>query len=187
MRSIHWYLSACIVLSPLAWAETKLDAAELQKFFNTGEKLEKTSENYPALNEENDEFLLQGDNQALIDRLKKAGALEAVRAEVKKSGYQSMDEYIDITKRVMAAYFAVQLQQNPEYSSAEDMRKMVESQKQQLKANGVAPEMIEQMMAAVNEQLEQLDTLFQFAETARAEDVAAVKENITYVNSQMEE
>lgn len=187
MRSIHWYLSACLVLSPIAWAETELNADELKKFFSTGERLEDTSEKFPALNEESDEFLLQGDNQALIDRLKKAGALEAVSAEVKKNGYESMDEYINMTKRIMAAYFAVQLEQTPEYSSAEDMRKMIDSQKQQLKDNGVAPEMIEQMMASVNEQLEQLVTLFDFAETARAEDVAAVKKNLAYVNSQMEE
>lgn len=185
MRYIQWLILSCLILTPMAWGETKLDSEALQKFFQTGEQLEQVSGKYPQLNEQSDEFLLNGDNEALLERLQKAGALQEVNAVVKENGYESMDEYIDVTKRIMAAYFAVQLEQTPEYSSAEEMRQMVAAQKKELEANGVAPEMVEQMMESVQQQLEQLDTLFAFAETAKPEDVAAVKRDLEYVNKQM--
>lgn len=186
MRFIQWFLFSLVLASPLSRAESALDLAALQQFFKTGEQLEQASSKYPALSEESEEFLLTGDNQALIKRLKSAGALDEVNAIVRKSGYESMDQYVDITKRVMAAFFAVQLQQSP-YSSAEDMRKMVDAQKQALVENGVSPEMIEQMMAGVREQLNQLDELFVFAQSARPEDVAAVSKNLDYVNTMIGE
>lgn len=186
MRFIQWLVFGLILMSPLSWAQSNLDLAALQQFFKTGEQLEQASSKYPELGEESEELLLTGDNKALIQRLKSAGALEEVNAIVRKSGYESMDQYIDITKRVMAAFFAVQLQQSP-YSSAEDMRKMVDAQKQALIDNGVSPEMIEQMMVGVREQLSQLDELFVFAQSARPEDIAAVSKNLDYVNKMIGE
>lgn len=185
MRFIQWSLISLIFFGPLGWAQSKLDLAALQQFFNAGEQLEQTSAKYPELSESGNEFMLDGDNDALIDRLKKAGALQEVDAVVKKSGYASMDEYIDMTKRIMAAYFAVQLEQSPDYASAEQMQAMVEGQRKELVANGVSPEMVAQMMAGVNEQLQQLNTLFEFAQKAKPEDTAAVRKNIDYVNRMM--
>lgn len=187
MRLIQWSLASLMLLSPLGWAQSELDLAALQQFFKAGEKLEQTSAKYPELSDHDDEFMLDGDNDLLIERLKKAGALQEVNAVVKASGYESMDDYIDTTKRIMAAYFAVQLEQSPEYASAEQMRAMVEGQRKELVANGVSPELVEQMMAEVNEQLAQLDTLFAFAEKASPADTAAVRNNLDYVNRMMTE
>lgn len=177
----QWLAVSFILVSPLSWAEPKLDLVALQQFFETGERLEATAEKYPALNETDDDFLLNGDNQALIDRLKSVGALEEVSAVVKQSGYESMEQYLNVTKRIMAALFAVQLEQTPEYSSAEAMEKMVEAQRKELVANGVSPEMVEQMMAGVNEQLEELAQLFEFAKKAQPDDIAVVRKNLDYV------
>lgn len=181
----QWFLFTLMLLSPLTWAQSQLDLAALQQFFETGERLEKTAEKYPELSETEDEFLLDGDHKALIKRLESAGALEEVSGVVKKSGYASMEQYLDVTKRIMAALFAVQLEQTPEYSSTADMQKMVDAQRKELVANGVSPEMIDQMMAGVNEQLKQLETLFNFAKKAHPEDVAVVRKNLDYVTKML--
>lgn len=177
----RWWVVGLMIVSPLTWAEPQLDLSTLQQFFETGERLETIAEKYPALNETEDDFLLDGDSQALIDRLKSVGALQEVRSVVEKSGYESMEQYLGLTKRIMAALFAVQLEQSPEYSSAAAMEEMVEAQRKALVANGVSPEMVEQMMAGVHEQLDQLSQLFEFAKKAEPADVAVVRKNLDYV------
>lgn len=184
MRFTQWLLLSTVIASPLSWAESALDLAALQHFFQASKQLEHTSSKYPELNDDDQEFLLTGDNEFLVARLKKAGAFKEASAVVEKSGYESMDEYFDIAKRIVAAYFAVQLQQSP-YSSSQDMRAMVESQKAALADNGIAPDVIEQMMAEVNEQLEQLDQIFIFAEGARPADLAVVNKHLEYVTEML--
>ena len=186
MRLFYVLLLSLCFFSPLSWSEAALDLPALQQFFNAGKVLESATKKYPALNDSGEDFLLSGDSQKLITRMKEVGALEDVTSILKKNGYSSVGEYFNTTKRIMAAFFAVQLEESPEYSSAQDMRDMVSRQRKELEKNGISEEMIQQLMKGVNEQLEQLDQLFELAETARPADVKAVKENLDYVMKMMD-
>lgn len=184
MRFISFFVLGLLFASPSSWAQSELDLAALQQFFATGERLEQTSSKYPELEEDDQEFLLDGDNQVLIDRLKKAGAFDEFSAIVKKSGYDSMNEYINITKRIMAAFFAVQLQQSP-YSSEKEMHALVDSQKKALADNGIEPAVIEQMMVSVNAQLEQVKQLYAFSKGAQPADIEVVNKHLEYVSQEL--
>lgn len=189
MRMVKWFLILVVMVSPLAWAETALDKSKMEKYFALAPKLEALSQKYPDLAALEDEvFIFEDQGRTFTQRLAKSDAYGELNSLAKTHGFESVDEFVDVSVRLFAALYAVQIQELSEEDmpSIDEQRRQLREQADQLKSFGMTDEMIEQTLGSFYAMIEQQEQIARAAAKVSEQDKKAVQEHSEWIMDQLE-
>lgn len=189
MRMVKWFLILVFMVSPLAWAETALNKATMEKYFALAPKLEALSQKYPDLAAlEEDVFIFEDQGRTFTQRLAKSEAYGELNTLAKAQGFESVDDFVDVSVRLFAALYAVQIEELPEddMPSIEEQRQQLREQADQLKSFGMTDEMVEQTLGSFYAMIEQQEQIARAADKVSEQDKKAVQEHSEWIMDQLE-
>ena len=166
-----------ILISFQSVAEQSLSKPLLEKYFSTVDQFEGLEAKYPDMENELESIMQMTPEQA-INKIKSTPAYNDIEKIVKSAGYENFEEYYQLSYRIMTSMFAVQMQSMPQ--GVESMSGMLKSTIEKMKKSGMPDEMIKEMENKMAEQQANIDNMTTLAKNANSEDIAFLKENMTW-------
>lgn len=189
MRMVKWFLMLTLMVSPLAWAETALNKSMMENYFALAPKLEALSQKYPDLAALEDEvFIFEDQGRSFSKHLAKSEAYDELNTLAKTHGFKSVDDFVDVSVRLFAALYAVQIEQLSEEDvpDIEEQRRQLSAQADQLRSFGMTDEMIEQTLGSFYAMIEQQEQIALAASKVSEQDKKAVQEHSEWIMDQLE-
>jgi|GEM_PF-4141368 len=161
--------STAVTSEPLDWITT-------EKIFEASEKLKHLDEEHSTLeSQELTSFFFSGDTQGFIKKMASMPEYSKVKDAVKSAGLSSLEQYVSTFHRLLAAYTALALQENPDMPSPADLKTLLEGQKQMLAKAGLPPELAAAQIAEMESTIKNQTLLRDAAMRASKADIAFVK------------
>lgn len=189
MRMVKWFLLLAVVVSSTGWAEVALNKAVLEEYFALAPKLEALSEKYPELEElEEQVFIFEDHGRTFTRHLAESDAYDELNAKAKMHGFESVDDFVNVSVRLFAALYAVQMAGLPEEDipSVKEQRKQLREQAEQLKSFGMTDEMVAQTLGSVSRMIDQQEQIALAATKVSAADKKVVQEHSDWIMEQLD-
>lgn len=174
-----------LLLTPfLVMSQQALTKNTLMNYFSTAKQLEALANQHPALAStfENMDFLNQNN---LTQKLKSLPIYDQIEKIITDGGYKGVDEFYDVTVRFMSSIFAAQMEMMPAGASLDVMIVPLQKQIEKMKKQGSPVEVIAELEDGLNKQMQQMATMKKTAKNASPADIQFIKENMSWIMSQM--
>lgn len=178
-------LLTLLLCSSFASAEQALTKDLMKQYFKASNQLEVLSEQNPALIEHFENGLAL-DKQVMIDKLKSLSLYKSVNQIIINEGFDSFDEYYDISKRFLASMLSVQMENMPSGNTLEAMLAPMEQQITEMKKQGVPKDVLADLENNYNTQKKQLTLMKKHMANAKPQDTAFIKNNMAWLVTLME-
>jgi len=171
-----------IVLCPFfVNAEKALSKDLVQALEASLKGFQQLTEEYPELEETFDQNMLSVDKEKVLKTIKSLPIYPKIEAVISSAGFKSIDEYYDVSSRIMGAMYAFQANQMPEGMSVDAISNMMKAQVDNLKKQGAPKDVIAELEQNVSQQIESMQAITKLAKSASAADKEFVEKNSTWL------
>ena len=174
-----------ILLQPsLAFANQPLSKSLITSFYAASDKLDGLEGKYPKEFRRLDEFSMS-EKTAMISYLKSSNAYSDVKSVLSSEGFSNLDEFFDVTFRLMGGMYMVQMKKMPKGSQnyLGGMEKMMQDNIKMMQKNGMPEDMIAGMKAELQSMKQQNSEMQKAAKVASKADIKFVENNFEWIMS----
>lgn len=170
----------------LAGDNFKLDVSMLEKFSAAQQEMKTLDDKYPELGKDFElGMLLTDQGSALVQQIKDTDAYGEVTSIVKKNGFKSVSQYVELMSRVMAASMAIQMESLPA-AERERLNQTEEEMRKTLLESGADEAMVQMQMEFASKMMKTAKIALKASENASKEDVEFVRANQEAVKSALQ-
>jgi hypothetical protein len=172
------------IISISAFAEQALSKNLIEKYMKSIADIELLAKANPALEEKMDNLMMFDKNSA-IDALKSLDIYPKIQSRIKSAGFSGLNEFYDISLRLMGGIFKTQMNKMPDGMTADSFISQMENQIAQMKKQGLPESMLTEMEEQFKQQLKSMKSMQKAAENVSAADVKFVSDNIEWITKAM--
>ncbi len=170
----------------LVFAGQPLSKEVITSFYSASDQLDKLEIKYPKEFQRMDDFSLLQQTE-IINFVKSSKSYPDIRSVMSKNGFSGIEEYVDVSVRLMGSMYKVQMQKMPE-ESRQQLKMMGQSfddSIKMMKQNGMPESMIAGMKAQLEDMKKQQTEMKKAAKLASPADVKFVSDNFDWVMKMM--
>lgn len=185
-KLLNSVLCVCTLLFSFSvYAEQALSKALIQQYTQATEQLDKLLEVHPDLEKQLDDLILL-DKAERLTLIKSLPVYPKIKSIVTNTGFDDVEEFLDIGLRVMGATVKLEMDQMPNNMTIDSYIEQMKKQLSSMKKEGIAKEMVDQMEATINMQISSMEAIQQISKNASEADIKFVNDNIEWVTQVME-
>ena len=162
-----------------AYADQPLNKVIVEAFIQASANLDTLESKYPDIFQRADQFSNLEDEQ-FIQYMESSAAYPDIKRALFSSGFQSLEDFVSISKRLMASMYAVQIEQMP---AGLNINAMMESGILAMKQTGASAEMIAEMQIDLDRQKAEMEEMNQAAKNVSAQDKKFARDNMAWLMS----
>lgn len=172
----------------LLLAAQSLNRQLVKSFYATSDKLDALEAKYPQEFKRMDDFSLE-EKDKITGYIKSISAYPEIRSLLSANGFSSVDEFFDVSYRIMGSMYTVQMQKlTPQEKRQMDaMNQSFEESVKMMKQNGMPDSMIAGMKAQLQDMQNQQLVMQQLANSASKADIKFARENFDWLMKMMPE
>ena len=176
----------CLLLvSHLSIASDSLSKELIEKFSQSVEQISALTKGKPELEAQLDDTMML-DRAESMKALKSLSIYPQIQDVVEANGFDSVDDFVDISYRIMGGLYAYQSTQVLNGMSMKDYMAQMQGQLEQMKKRGMPEQMLSEMKANLAEQVKISSFMEKMVANTSEQDKKFIQENITWVMSLME-
>lgn len=181
--SLAWL--SMLVFSLNANAEQSLTKPLIQQYSNTMEKLMPLTDGYSDFDGKMLKAMGQGKSE-MLSLISTLPTYPKIKATVVDSGFDNVDDFLDIGLRVMGGLVSQQEAMIPGGMTIDTYVEQLKSQMSLMDQQELPPQVLAQMKSTLSEQLSVFEMMQGMAKHASAEDIKFVESNLEWVTAQMD-
>jgi hypothetical protein len=167
-----------VVLCPFfVNAEKALSKDLVQSLKATIEGFQQLTEEYPELEKTFGQNLLSADKAKVLKSIKSLPSYTKIEELVSSAGFKNIDEYYDVTTRIIGAMFAYQANG----MSVDAISEIMKAQIDKLKKRDAPKDLIAEMEQDLSNQIESMQAIANLAKSASVADRGFVEKNYLWL------
>jgi hypothetical protein len=172
-------------LSFTSYAQQALTKELITSFQSVTKQWEVVESKYPQIFAAIEDIDMSKQDE-IIGYIKSSKAYPEMKAILEKSGFKSLDDFYNVTMRLMGGMMSTQMENMPEGMTLDSATTMLEQSIKQMKERNVPQSMIDGLEKQYKEHKSQLDSMKMAMKQASPADKKFVKENIDWLTSMFE-
>lgn len=177
--------SYSILFATNAVAEQALSKKLIQQHANAIKQIEPLLDQHPKIEQQLSDAMLQGKPQMKL-LLSQLPDYPKIKTMVTSSGFDSVDQFLDVGLRVMAAMFNQQMKNLPNGMTLDNYMTQLNAQVKAMEQQGLPAEMLTKMKTSLAEQMTNFQMMQKMSEHASAADTKFVGDNLQWVSKVMD-
>ena len=183
MKKVNLFLVMLLMCFPLAsQAKQALTKELITSFSKVSQQWQSLEASYPELTASMDKMDFSQPDK-LIAQLKSSKAYPKIKAMLADTDFSSIEEFYDVSMRVMGGMMAYQMQSMPQGMNVDSMNTMLRSNIEQMKASNAPSSMITEMEKQLDEMDKSMKMMKSAMENTSAEDKKFISENAQWIMS----
>jgi len=176
-----------LIMQPLlVFAGQPLSREVVTSFYAAGDALDKVESRYPAEFKKMDSFSFTQTSE-IVKYVKSSSAYPDIRSALKKNGFSSFEEFLDVSVRLMGSMFKVSMQKMTpeERQQMEAFENSMQDNIKMMKQNGMPDNMIAGMKAQIQDMQKSRAEMKQAAKQATSADIKFANDNYNWLETFM--
>ncbi len=178
---MKYLLMVILLVSPMLWAADKpLNKAVVTSLYSLTEKMEVLEAKYPKVFTESEKFGITDQNKA-IQFISSSKAYPEVKKLLSDSGFSSLEEFYDVSIRLMGGLFSVRMEKMPTGTNMKSMLQSLEQSIETMKKQNMPESLIASMEVSLKKNIARMQEMMIAAEKASAADKKFVSKNMDWI------
>ncbi len=178
---MKYLLLAIVFVSPMLWAADKpLSKEVVTSLYSLTEQMEVLEAKYPKIFTESETFGITDQDKA-IQFISSSKAYPDVKKLLSASGFKNLEEFYDVSIRLMGGLFSVRMEKMPAGMDMKSMLKSLEQNIDNMKKQNMPESLISSMEASLKKNMERTREMTIAAEKASATDKKFVSDNMAWI------
>ncbi len=175
-----------LILSFSVMAAEPLSKPLLQRFGDAVQQINIQVEGKPELEAQLDNTMML-DKAESMKTLKSLSIYPQIQDVVEANGFDSVDDFVDVSYRIMGGLYAYQSTQVFNGMSMKDYMAQMQGQLEQMQNSGMPEQMMSEMKAKLAEQVKMSSFMEKLVANTSEQDKKFIQENITWVMTLMDQ